>query len=427
MTKNGFFDLFPEDKIFKDPSVFSKQYLPPAFTYRDEEYKQVGEILKDTIRTASINGYINGPPGTGKTHITKKLIKLINEYCKANDLPVQYFFVNCRNATYTTVLTNILHQLNPSDTGRGVAPIEIINKIRKYLGEKNACFIFDEIDRILPTTRTNTIEQLLGDFSRFNESCFDNSANVIIIANNPTLDDQIDASTKSTFRPVRVRFRDYAPGEVRDIIWERCKIGFREGVISLDTVANFSLYLIDSDHDLRTAFNILLESGNRAKNNGSKKITMDSLKTSFKRVEMKEFGEYVNELNELQQIIFYIIAKIQLEKKKAGNPEQHLTSEEIIKSYAYFVNKLGLDERTSRHITETVLPKMETQGYFITGKSGQKGKKGWTKTYSIQDSRLERYYDVLSQIMFERYGIIDKYKKKEKKQQKQLKLSGGTK
>lgn len=407
-------NFFEEDKVFKDASVFSPHYLPDAFKYREEEFKKIGSNLKGIIDYLPTNMYISGPPGTGKTHITKRLIQEFNNYCKRKRIKTKFLYVNCRTKTYPRALCTLLEQFQKNVPYKGFSSHDLLDKILRHLKGYNVCFIFDEMDRLLPSAKRNVYEEVIGTFTRLSEYDFDGYTSLAIIANNPNVDEKIDASAQSSFIPVRVRFKEYQLGEINEIIMDRCRKGFKKGVINTNTVMSFSKEIKNSAHDLRTAFRVLLNAGKVLKNKGNNgEITSDLLKYSFEDVERLDLNQIFLEMNDLQIILLYIIANIQHKKMKAKKKNDiYVTTNEIWRGYQSFVKDMNkklkedkrnhrLQEKSQRHLFEYVLPRLESQGFFTTDKT--KTSCGLIKIFSMQETMITTIRESLEKILQQKY------------------------
>jgi Cdc6-like AAA superfamily ATPase len=224
-----------------------------------------------------------------------------------------------------------------------------------------------------------------------------NSIGCIIIANNPSLDSNVDSSTRSSFVPTRISFKNYPAGEIRDILWERCQFGFQEGIIDQATIASFAKHLTSYSHDLRTAFQVLSEVGEYIESKGKKTVELDDLIDVLKIVEKKELVEMIIGLEDLQKILLFLIAHI---CKKSKKDRCAATSDAVWEALQTYAKRFkGVTEKSQRHIFERVLPNLEAQGFFSTGIKGLGRGKGQIKYFCIQESNLELFYDALLEQM----------------------------
>lgn len=413
-TKLLTFDEFFMKKgaIYKDASVFSPSYIPEVFKFREKEWNLIGNIFSSFFDRTNIHVYISGPPGTGKTHMVCKLIEGFNEHAKKDNIPFNFVMVNCQKLTYPGVVGALAQKYSPELKIGKKKPGEIFPYIIEGMAGTNTCFIFDEVDKILPSAPyTNPYDCLFGDFSRFNERWGVKQAiGCVIIGNKPNLDMNIDPSTHSSFIPTRICFKDYAAGEICDILWERCFVGFQPNVVDLQTVAKFAKEVSEYSHDLRTVFKVFSGVGSYVKNHGRDTITNEDLAAVLKITEIEGTVEIIRSLNDIQKILLYVIAQIQ---KKKPRDRFAVTTDALWCGYQSFEEEVTsnggkkLEERTQRHILETVMKKLESQGLFSTGIKGSGRGKGQIKYFHIEPKDFDKIYTAISEIIKTDWGIED--------------------
>ena len=389
----------PQTKVYKDPSVFSRSYIPSSFLFREGEWRSIGNLLAGFLKSRDVLGYISGPPGTGKTHMAQKLIQMFTEYAAKEEIKCRFIVINCRKLTYPAVIGQLARIYEPGYALKRKSVHEILVDITKMFKQENVLIVFDEADKIIPSPPYNDpYDALFGDFSRFEEIYrVKNKVGCIIIANNPSLDAGVEASTRSSFVPTRIEFKNYAAGEIRDILWERCELGFQDGLIDLSTIAAFAKHLKSYSHDLRVAFQVLAEVGEYINTKGEKRIEIEDLIDVLKIVEKKELVEMIIGLEDLQKILLFLIAHICKKNKKDHSAA---TSDAVWEALQLYSKRFkGVEEKSQRHIFERVLPNLEAQGFFTTGSKGLGRGKGRVKYFSIQESNLELFYDALLEQM----------------------------
>ncbi len=399
-----FFDA--DDPVFKDASVFEKNFIPPRFKYREEEYKNIGYHLKYLFDGSPDNIFLHGPPGTGKTHIVTKLSKGFNQFAYENDKDVKYVLVNCRNKTYPTVIHHLCEQLNRSFPPRGIGVDQMVGEIANVLKKYSVSFIFDEIDRMIVTSgHWKPLEELVGTFSRLYETYaqVEKNYSITLIANNSTIIEDLDDSTMSTYCPANIFLNQYTGKQIADILKERCEIGFREGVIKEGLIEWFARMLVKHDHDLRYALRCLNFAGKNVKGDKRREIINDDLQIAMKEVERADISTVIGRLNDIQIGLLYSIAKLQVKNERDYCA---VTSDKIWDEFLKVSQLCDIEEKAQRHIFDYVLPKMESMGLFTSGLRGMGRAKGRYKFFRIQKSYLPKFIEVLKETMRERYDAV---------------------
>lgn len=396
-------DFFGErEEVFKDCSYFSPTYLPSSFKYREKEFDEIGMTFKSFYDGAPCQTYLSGPPGTGKSHIVNCLIEGFNEAVKRRASPCRYIYINCRQKTYPTLLNLVLLCFDEKGRGIGQHTSVILNKIQSWMKNLDigVYFIFDEVDRLIPSKgHWKPFEELIGAFSRFSDEGCKKNVGVMIIANAPDLLERVsDDSAKSSFCPTRIQFRDYAINQIEDILWDRVSRGFVENTVDRNTISEFALIIKNGNHDLRHALKVLLDAGNLAKKRTDRRIFKNDLLLSVTRVEKEETEELIRGLSEIEQMLLWVIAELQVKKQIDGDADACVTSDEIWKNLQKSAKKLKIKLPTPRHINEYVLPRLEAQGLFTTGKKGLGKGKSWVKIFRMGEEVAE-IHEVLCELM----------------------------
>jgi Cdc6-like AAA superfamily ATPase len=411
------------DKIFKDADLLSPSWLPSAFIFREKEYEDVGWMLRGHCDHVESNGLLVGPPGTGKTHIVKKLIYEFNSHTEKMEMGYRWVYVTSRNKSLMTMLSDLAvelggRRLNKPDLGSCMA------EIKPYAAMKNICFVIDEVDRLVPTeSHPNPVERIISCFSRLSEM-YDlkgNIASLILIANNEKIVDGVDKSSMSSFTPRRIRFKEYTENQIYEILKGRCDGGFQKDVMTNDCVRWLSKQIVESSHDLRHALKTLKYAGDETRLQHATKITRDCLAYSMKAVERQETIDSIKERPPLVIVLLYVIVR---EQAKVRDGE--VTKRLIYQGYQDFTAKVPKAKELSghdpRYIFEKVLPKMVDMGLLVSKIRGRgRGKGGRISVYrptvpgkelvegenvfKVNDADILAYYDVLSEVMAEQYDI----------------------
>ena len=87
-------------KIFRNREILRPDYIPDTLPHRENEIRKLAQILVPAIKgERPSNVFIYGLTGTGKTAVTKYVLK--NMYIKAKEKgynTFSYTYINCRSA-----------------------------------------------------------------------------------------------------------------------------------------------------------------------------------------------------------------------------------------------------------------------------------------------------------------------------------------
>lgn len=90
-----------ESPILIDENLFDEEFIPERLVSREAHIKAIASSLRPTISGKSKNLFIHGPPGVGKTLVTRWILK---EHFDRNSV-----YVNCwSNRTSHKVIRDIL-------------------------------------------------------------------------------------------------------------------------------------------------------------------------------------------------------------------------------------------------------------------------------------------------------------------------------
>ncbi|MEM0049113.1 MAG: AAA family ATPase, partial [Candidatus Bathyarchaeia archaeon] len=114
-------------RIFRDREVLRHDYVPDYLPHREEEILRLGEITAPTLKGSPCsNIFIYGKTGTGKTAVTRFVLKKIAQKSKEINSPVKVCFVNCRLAgTEYRVLAELCSSINEKVPFTGLAVGEL--------------------------------------------------------------------------------------------------------------------------------------------------------------------------------------------------------------------------------------------------------------------------------------------------------------
>lgn len=333
------------EKIFKNPEIFSTDYIPNKFLFRDKEISEIENTIKANITLKKVvkNIHIWGPPSTGKTHIIKRIIERFKTLY-GNKL----YYVSGKENTLQRVMVQLIREyFNPDYPLRGYTVSDMKDDIIKYVKEEDIVgFVFDEIDRIYPTRAyKNPQDFLINMFSRINEDINKPKIFLIVISNKPSDEMYLQPSTISYFRPYNIYFHSYYPDEITEILWDRCQKGFYEGIISRESLSEFvakSLWYrkhpfsykgnISETADIRLGLKTLVDAGIYISQNNMDKIDFNILNLVLRNIEKNAYEQIVKNLDDLQLILLYVLHKLQLKSNIIRSADVYNEFERICKN-----------------------------------------------------------------------------------------------
>lgn len=365
-------DFLKTKGVFKDAKVLSETYIPDEFLFREEEISKIMKNLTSFFNDVPPNNlFIYGPPSTGKTHIIMAITNTLNEYAVKEGYKTQYIYINTGKRTLPQVLVNIAESMGiKAVINQGPMIVDII---KKRLDSKYF-LIFDEFDRMGTTeTHTNPYDFIVNVFTRMGSN-----VRIGCILNDIKILNKLDKASMSSYSPQKLYFRAYNASEITDILKDRCRKAFADGVIDDETVAEFGAFVYKSGIDLRTALKILLTAGRDTQIN--EKITINKLKEAFMEVEKDIIKEVVSNLNDTELLFTYAIVSAQI-KQKSREVEKNI----VYSAYEKICKNFGYPVLSWRHLSTRIATGLERQGIIKSDVHGR-GKGRGTATFFSIDS-----------------------------------------
>jgi len=390
--------FFQKSDVFKDANVFNEGYIPDVFLYRDEEIKTVGTSFAYLYKGSSGQHlWINGPPSTGKTQVVKRLVHEFNAHANNENRKVLFAYTNARGKTLPPVYGELLTRFDPEMTlQRGISPMEIIHKIKKIAKSryKYVNFIFDEIDKIVPTpSHKNPIDEIIGTFTRLHEDgdfeLSDIGYMTTIISNDMHLHKHLSPSTQSTFVAHNVKFNEYDAHQFGAIFQDRCTLGFLPGIIKEEDILRFAAVLCKGVKDVRTGLRVLHKAGQLVdvRKEGPKKIAWDDIQKAFKIVEKDKLFETIMKLDEPQLAFLVAVAKVQQKREMA-------TTNLVYRIYTQIAGEHCFEVLKPRYMMEYIAPKLDSTGLITTAVKGRGRGKGITRAFEVLEEELKDILDM---------------------------------
>ncbi|AGN16284.1 MULTISPECIES: AAA family ATPase [Methanobrevibacter] len=261
------FDVIEEEgTIFKDKSVFTTEYIPEIYQYRDHQLDSMAfHSRKVKSGYAPYNMLLKGTNATGKTTTLKKYFQLIKE-AYSNVFTV---YINCKiHRTEYQIFSEVYKTLFHEDIAT-LNTYNFYNRIMDYLTENKIILILglDEFDNIKNSIELN---RTLYDFLRAHEEYPDVQISVITVSSSKNIT-ATDLNVSTIHLPIEIGFPFYTQQEVYSILKQRVDLGFYPGVISEDLIAYISerAYRLGN---LRIGIKKLEHAGDRAEYKGHYKI-----------------------------------------------------------------------------------------------------------------------------------------------------------
>jgi cell division control protein 6 len=379
MFKIGsFFDNFlKKDSFFINKSVLLSSYVPEEIPFREEQVKEVANILAPALRKEKpSNLFIYGKTGTGKTLTVKHVINSIEEAAKSNQIPIKNIYINCKLKrvadTEYRLIAQLIKEFGQEIPSTGLPTDEVYTTFYKLLdlSQQIVLLVLDEIDQL-----TKKIgDDILYNLTRINSELKNSQICLIGISNNLTFCENLDPRVKSSLSEEELIFPPYNALQIQDILKLRAQKAFPENIVQLGVVEKCAAYAARDHGDARRAIDLLRVAGEIAERSGSSIIEISHLDDAEKRVETDKIINAVNDQPKQFQSVLYSILLISSQKKQ-------IYTGEIYEIYKNLCNQTKLNYLTQRRVSD-ILAELDMLG-IINAQIISKGRYGRTREVSI--------------------------------------------
>ncbi|MEJ5326723.1 MAG: ORC1-type DNA replication protein [Candidatus Bathyarchaeia archaeon] len=363
-------------QIFKDREVLRHDYLPDKLPHREEQIRLLGTIVAPVLKVARCsNIFIYGNTGTGKTAVAKYVLSHLETKAKMYGVPVKFSYVNCRmTGSEYRVFASLCQSVGISVPFTGLSVDEVFDRFRAGLDAAKTIFIvvLDEIDALIK----NRGDQLLYELTRINETLNKSKVSIIGISNDLRLKEFLDPRVFSSLSEEELVFRPYDASELRNILLERSKLSFYDGVLS-EAALNVCSALAAAEHgDARRALDLLRVAGEVAERQGAKMILDEHVREAERHIEHNRVVEALRNLTLHSKLVLLSVYSLN---------KSSVTTGEIYDIYNELCGELGVGLLTQRRLS-TLINELDAMG-ILNAKVVSMGRYGRTKKIRLEISR----------------------------------------
>lgn len=262
--------------VFKNQDIFNINYVPETIQCRDNELKSIFMNIKPLINNGkSLNTFILGNAGTGKTTVVKKALREIEEY---TTLKTCYINCNVQNTTrkcYFQIYKTLLSYDARPNISTEVIQEAIMNKLEK----ESFVLAIDDINNLSKDDYNN----LLNEFFRINEFYHVNLS-MIITANESSFKSTLERNALSIFLGHEIVFENYTSDQIYTILKHRCDVGFNKGIIKDSQIRKISEYIVGTN-TIRSALSLLNILGQQLESENRESVTADDINKLIEKLE----------------------------------------------------------------------------------------------------------------------------------------------
>ena len=344
---NIFENILTSPKIFKNREVLRHTYTPNDLPHRDEQIRMLATILAPALRGETpSNVLIYGKTGTGKTATVKFVGKQLEEMSKRLNVECKVHYINCELVdTQYRVLASIANALGRKVPMTGWPTDQVYEEVKKALDSKNqtVIIVLDEIDKLVKKG-----DDILYNLSRINAELERGKVSIIGISNDLKFKNYLDPRVISSLSEEEIIFPPYNAEQLKDILEQRAKLAFYEGVLDDDVIPYCAALAAQEHGDARKALDLIRVSGEIAEQENADKVTKDHVKKALKKIERDHIAEVVRTLPIQSKILLF--GMIILEK----SGHKKFTTGEVYMVYKNLCKRVGIDVLTQRRISDLI-------------------------------------------------------------------------
>ncbi|MEW5896727.1 MAG: orc1/cdc6 family replication initiation protein [Nanoarchaeota archaeon] len=366
-----------KESLFVDRLILSSSYMPDQILYREEQIREVANILAPALRKEKpSNLFIYGRTGTGKTISIKHVLGHMNEVAIKNNVNLKTIYLNCKLKkiadTEYRLIAQLIKEMGKEIPPTGLPTDEVYNIFYELMDQKEQLIllVIDEIDQL-----TKKIgDEILYNLTRMDSELKKSKISFIGISNNLIFVEHLDPRVKSSLSEEEVHFPAYNALQIQDILRNRVAKAFKPDVIETGVIEKCSAYSAREHGDARRAIDLLRVAGEIAERSGSQTVKIVHLDEAEKKIESDKVLSII--LNQPKQFQLVLYAMLQITPQKRS-----IFTGEIYDCYTAICKQTKLNALTQRRVSD-ILAEFDLLG-IINAKIISKGRYGRTRDISL--------------------------------------------
>ena len=393
-TDRLFSGYLNRESVFFDKRVIQTSYIPESVPHRDEQIKQIANILAPTLKMEKpSNIFIYGKTGTGKTLITKHTTQKLTAVGERERIPIKVIYINCKLRRSTDTEYRLIAQI-AREMGRVIPPTglpteEVYKIFLKALNKQRLSYILvlDEIDQLVSKTGDNVLYNL----TRISEEKIESDISIIGISNDIMFVDGLDPRVRSSLSEEEIIVPPYNAIQIQSILKERVEMAFHKDVLGEGVIEKCAAYAARDHGDARRALELLRVAGEVADRKNVKKIIIDYVDEAEEKIDRDRITDIVTTQPKQYQLVLQSIIFLQTDRKT------NIFTGEVYEIYKSLCKKTNTSILTQRRVSD-IISEFDMLG-IVNAKVISKGRYGRTREISLEipDSVLLKVKNILKE------------------------------
>ncbi len=342
-------NIVSKKSIFKSKEALRHTFTPKELPHREKEIKALLDILVAPLKQETpSNLFLYGKTGTGKTLVSRFVCECIKEKAKLRDISFEVLYLNCELVdTGYRVLAKLATFLGKEVPPTGWPTDKVYEEFFEAVEANKGCVvvILDEIDKLVKKVGDDDI---LYHLSRINQDLKNSKLSLIGISNILTFREKLDARVKSSLSQEEIVFPPYDAIQLKDILWQRVKLGLNEKTVDELVVSLCSALAAREHGDARRALDLLRISAEIADKRNASSISEKDVREAYVKIETDKIEEAVNSLPLQTKVILASILSLEQEESKI------ITSGDVYLTYSSVIHNLDIERLTSRRVSDHI-------------------------------------------------------------------------
>jgi len=363
-------------RIFANREILHPDYVPDVLPHREGEIKKLAEILVVSAKGEKpSNVLLYGLTGTGKTVVSKYVVKKLVEKASSIGSNLGYAYVNTRKLdTPYKVLASIASSLGLRIPYTGLAISEVYRKYINALENWSGLHIviLDELDYFVKRNGDDLLYKLL----RINEDLSKSRVSIIGITNNLYFVENLDPRVRSSLGEEEIFFPPYNAEQLYTILKQRAEKAFHPGVIDDSVISYCAALAARENGDARRALDLLRVAGEIAERENALVIGIEHVKKALAEVEEGRVNQVIATLPLQQKLVLKVAVNLATRKG-------FTTTGEVYSVYLEEARRRGLEPLSQRSVSQ-VLSQLDMMGILIAEVRSM-GRHGLTKVIKVKE------------------------------------------